>query len=69
MMQIECCSVWVGPNMDLKVNCNLRWFLCTNTFEEYAYSLLLKNRLVGWLLPTFHTSMESTQYKLHLVLT
>jgi hypothetical protein len=38
--------VWVGPNMDLKVNCNLRWFLCTNTFEEYAYSLLLKNRCV-----------------------
>ncbi len=46
MMQTECCSVWVGPNMDLKVNCNLRWFLCTNTFEEYAYSLLLKNRCV-----------------------
>jgi hypothetical protein len=46
MMQTECCSVWVGPNMDLKVNCNLRWFLCTNTFEEYAYTLLLKNRCV-----------------------
>jgi len=46
MMQIECCSVWVGPTMVLEVNCNLRWFSCTNTIEEYAYSLLLKNRCV-----------------------
>ncbi len=45
MMQIECCSVWVGPNTESEVNCNLRWFSCTKHIWGICIFIVVKEQV------------------------